>query len=86
MPRANVLPFPVRVRTLVEGNSIRSTARLTSTDKDAVMRLGYLVGMGCFRLHDRLVDGILADYLELNEVWAYVGRHERRKKRGDPED
>lgn len=89
MPRANVLPFQVRVRiirTLVEGNSIRATARLTCADKDAVMRLGFLVGTGCLQLHDRLVGGVTADFLEIDEVWAYVGRHERRKKKSDPED
>jgi hypothetical protein len=83
----NVLPFPVRcqiIRTLVEGNSIRATARLTDTDKDAVMRLGALVGQGCLKLHDQLVGHVPAAVLEIDETWSYVGRHERRKIKSDP--
>jgi len=36
----------------VEGNSIRSTERMTDTHRDTVMRLGVEVGMGCAKLMD----------------------------------
>lgn len=83
----NVLPFAVRcqvIRALVEGNSIRATARLTDTDKDAVMRLGLIVGQGCLKLHDRLVGEIPAEVLEVDETWSFIGAHERRKRKSDP--
>lgn len=38
------------INCLVEGNSIRSTERMTDTHRDTVMRLGVEVGMGCAKL------------------------------------
>lgn len=86
---ANVLPFKVRtrvIRTLVEGNSVRSAARLTKTDKDAVVRLGVTVGEGCKKLHDKLVHNVPGGTYEIDETWGYVGRHERRKLPTDPKE
>jgi IS1 family transposase len=83
----NILPPVVRmniIEHLVEGNSIRATARLLKVDKDAVMYLGVRVGLGCMYLHDRIVRGIHMALGEVDEVWAYVGRHEKRLRAGDP--
>lgn len=71
----NVLPFPTRVRiiaTLVEGISIRATARLCGVDKDAVMALGVLIGLACMSLHDSLVQRVRAALIETDEVWAAI--------------
>ena len=84
----NVLSFALRVKIvnhLVEGCGIRPTARLCGADKDAVMHLGVLVGEGCALLHDKLVRNVRASILECDEVWAYVGKHARRKLPTDPE-
>src|ERR1700733_6005081 len=84
---ANVLSFPTRVRiiaALVEGTSIRATARLVGVDKDAVMKLGALIGLACLVLHARLVKGARSALLEVDEVWAYVGRHQKRLLPTDP--
>jgi IS1 family transposase len=83
----NVLPLHVRVRIaslLVEGNSIRATGRLTKTQKDVVNRHGAMIGYGCMKLHDKLVQNIVARYIEVDETWSYVGRHEKRKTKKDP--
>ena len=85
---ANVLPFSRRVEViahLVEGMSIRGTARLCRVDKDAAMHLGVRVGLGCLNLHDRLIRGVRMALGEVDELWAYVGRHEKRKRATDPE-
>jgi len=82
-----VLPFPLRVQViahLVEGASIRATARICDVDKDAVMHLGARVGRGCLALHDRIVRGVAMAIGEVDEVWAYVGRHEKRIRSTDP--
>lgn len=84
---ANVLPFHVRVRIvecLVNGNSQEATARIVHANKDAVAKLALTVGLGCIKLHQRLVKGVPAKYLEVDEVWTFVGRHERRKRKSDP--
>ncbi len=51
----NVLPFEKQIQAvaaLVEGNSIRSTERMTGAHRDTIMRLGVEVGQACARLHD----------------------------------
>ena len=40
------------ISCLVEGNSIRSTERMTSTHRDTIMRLMVSVGEGCDNLMD----------------------------------
>lgn len=40
------------IGALVEGNSIRSTERMTNTHRDTIMRLMVEVGNGCAKLHD----------------------------------
>lgn len=79
---ANALPLHVRViivSALIEGTSIRATARQTHTNKDAVMRLAKLVGLGCMKLHNKFVQKVHVGFLEVDEAWAYVGVHEKRR-------
>ena len=41
-------------------------------------RLGARVGRGCAELHDRMMVGIRTGRLELDEVWQYVGKKQKR--------
>jgi IS1 family transposase len=68
---------------LTEGMSIRAIERLTGIHRDTIMRLGARVGRGCAELHDRKFVGIRTGRLELDELWAYVGKKQRHLKRGD---
>ena len=68
---------------LTEGMSIRAIERLTGIHRDTVMRLGARVGRGCAELHDRMMVGLRVGRLELDELWAYVGKKQRHLKRGD---
>lgn len=74
------------VATLVEGNSIRSTERLTGTHRDTVMRLGRDVGEGCERLHDRLFRDLQVNILEVDELWSFVGKKQGRLQPTDPKE
>jgi hypothetical protein len=52
------LSMDVRVRVvaaLVEGNSIRATARMVGANRETVASFGLRVGQGCDRLHNRIV-------------------------------
>src|SRR3712207_7994799 len=58
-PRSTLFPYTTLFRSraqvihcLVEGNSIRSTERMTDTHRDTIMRLMVEVGDGCTRLVD----------------------------------
>jgi IS1 family transposase len=69
------------IAALTEGCSIRAVERLTGVHRDTIMRLGARVGRGCAELHDRMVVGVRTGRLELDELWAYVGKKQKRVKR-----
>lgn len=73
---------------LVEGNSIRSTERVTGVHRDTIMRLLVVAGRKCESLLNRLVRGVEVKDVQADELWCFVGCKERTKrKRGisDPE-
>ena len=82
----NLLPFDKQVAAiaaLTEGCSIRATERLTSVHRDTIMRLGVRIGEGCQHIHDRLVRNVQVAHIELDEVWSYVGKKQKRVTHGD---
>lgn len=85
----HVLSLDERVQitaALVEGNSIRSTERLTGKHRDTVMRWGLTIGDACGRLHDERVSKLYTNLLQLDEIWSFVHTKERRKKDTDPSE
>jgi IS1 family transposase len=69
------------IAALTEGMSIRAVERMTSIHRDTIMRLGLRVGLGCAALHDRMMVGIRANRLELDELWSYVAKKQKRVDR-----
>jgi IS1 family transposase len=69
------------VACLTEGQSIRATERITGIHRDTIMRLGERVGRGCAELHDRMMVGVRCGRLELDEIWGYVGKKQKRVQR-----
>jgi IS1 family transposase len=77
---ANVLPIGKQIAVigaLAEGSSIRSIERLTGIHRDTIMRLGVRVGKGCEMLLDSKMQDLGCNYLQLDEVWGYIGKKER---------
>ena len=74
------------ISSLTEGCSIRATERMTGTHRDTIMRLGVRIGDGCAALHDHLFRDLHTRILELDELWAYVGKKQKRMKKDDPAD
>ena len=68
---------------LTEGMSIRAIERLTGIHRDTIMRLGARVGRGCAELHDRIMVGLRVGRIEMDELWAFVGKKQRHLKRTD---
>jgi hypothetical protein len=68
---------------LVEGNSIRSVERMTNTHRDTIMRLMVRVGTGCARIMDEEMRDLPCRRLQLDEIWSYVGKKQRRVKETD---
>jgi IS1 family transposase len=69
------------ISCLTEGQSIRATERLTGIHRDTIMRLGERIGRGCAELHDRMMVGVRAGRIELDEIWGYVGKKQKRVER-----
>jgi IS1 family transposase len=69
------------IAALTEGMSIRAVERITGIHRDTIMRLGLRVGQGCAELHDRMMVGIRTNRLELDELWSFVGKKQKRVTR-----
>jgi IS1 family transposase len=76
----NVLSNVDRVRVvaaLVEGNSIRSTSRMTGVARNTVTKLLVDLGSACMKYHDQHVRNVRVRRLQCDEIWAYVGAKAR---------
>lgn len=83
---ANVLPRSKQVAViaaLTEGCSMRSTARMTGVDRETVGTLLERVGEGCEALLNDTMVNLPCTRLELDELWAFVGKKQRHVKAGD---
>jgi IS1 family transposase len=77
----------VRVRVvaaLVDGNSIRATARMVGVNRETVASVGLRVGQGCHRLHNRIVRDVAAYLLAGDETWSFCAKKQARVKETDP--
>ena len=66
------------IGALVEGNSIRSTERMTDTHRDTVMRLMVEVGTGCAALQGEITRGLTCKRAQVDEIWAFVGKKQKQ--------
>ncbi len=76
MLNMNTLASEDRIRVvaaLVEGNSIRSTSRMTGVARNTVTKLLVDLGQACMRYHDKNVRRLTVRRLQCDEIWAYVG-------------
>lgn len=77
MNRLNIQERVNILRCLVEGNSIRSTARITGADKKTVLRLLAEFGVVCMDIHDERMRNIKAKRIQTDEIWSFVGAKEK---------
>jgi transposase-like protein/IS1 family transposase len=72
---------------LVEGNSIRSTERITGIHRDTILDLLVKAGEKCEQLLDKRIKGIAVKDVEADEIWGFVqckNRHKLHKGITDP--
>jgi IS1 family transposase len=70
------------VASLVEGNSIRSTCRMTGRSKGAVLALLAELGELCAAFHNVHVRNLKVRRLQCDEIWSFLGA---KKKNAKPE-
>jgi IS1 family transposase len=76
MVNMNGLSSEQRVRViaaLVEGNSIRSTSRMTGVARNTVTTLLLGLAEACAGYHDRFVRNLKVRRLQCDEIWSFVG-------------
>ena len=71
------------VQLLIEGNSIRSTERITKLDRNTIMRLLVLAGQRCEALMDSRMQNVRSRYLQIDEIWTFVQKKNRHVRKGD---
>lgn len=61
------------VRALVEGNSIRSTVRMTGVSKNAIAHLLVALGCKCAEYQDHAFRNLTCRRIQVDEIWSFVG-------------
>jgi IS1 family transposase len=67
------------LRLMVEGNSLRSTSRITDLDINTLMKILVKAGEKCEKLMGRLIVNIPVTDVQCDEIWAYVYKKEAHK-------
>jgi IS1 family transposase len=73
---------------LVEGNSVRSTERMTQTHRDTILRLLVSVGDACQQLLDHHLRSFHSEHLQVDEIWTFVAKKQAQlseDERDNPE-
>ena len=65
-----------------EGNSLRSTARITGTSVNTVVKLLKEVGVACLEYQDRIMHNLTCKKLQVDEIWSFI----YSKDKNVPED
>jgi IS1 family transposase len=74
------------LRLLIEGNSIRSTMRITGLDQNTIMKMLVLAGEKCEKVMGRLIVNVPVQDVECDEIWGYVTKKEGHKKASEAND
>jgi IS1 family transposase len=59
------------LRCLVEGNSIRSTSRITGAAKNTVVKLLVDAGRACIKYQDKALRNLTCKRLQCDEIWSF---------------
>src|SRR5258708_35986998 len=84
--RASILSIMNRLSTgerakvisvLVEGNSLRATARITGVARMTIEKLLRDLGTACRVHHDAHVRGLKSQRVQCDEIWSFVGAKQK---------
>ena len=67
------------VQLLLEGNSIRSTERITGLDRNTIMKVLVLAGEKCEKVMGRLIVNVPVKDVQCDEIWGYIFKKEGHK-------
>ena len=84
VPRMNRLDTKTRaliLRLLVEGNSIRATARIADVSKNTVTKLLIDAGKACEAFQDKVLHDLPFKRAQVDEIWSFVYAKEKNVSR-----
>ena len=85
--RLNIDKACMALGMLLEGMSIRATARLTGIEKKTLGKLVLFAGDKCEQFFNAVVRDVEAKDVQADEIWSFVGCKEKTRKRlGKSED
>jgi transposase-like protein/IS1 family transposase len=76
--RVPVAEAKLALRLLVEGNSVRATARITGLDKKTLLKLIVRFGDACKRFLDERMRGLTLTHLQFDEQHTWIGKRQHR--------
>lgn len=65
------------VASLVEGNSIRATCRMTGVAKNTVVKLLADLGKACAEYQDKVFRNLTCSHIQCDEIWAFCYAKEK---------
>jgi IS1 family transposase len=71
------------LKLLLEGNSIRSTERVTGLHRDTILRLLVLAGERCEKVLGRIIMNVPVRDVQLDEIWGFCFK---KQKSVQPDD
>jgi hypothetical protein len=77
------------IASLVEGNSIRATCRMTGVAKNTVTKLLVDLGTVCSVYMDRVMTDLPCERIQADEIWSFVYSKQKNvpeEKRGEAGD
>jgi IS1 family transposase len=67
------------LQLLVEGNSVRSTERITGVHRDTILDILVTIGDACERLLQDRIRGLAVRDVQCDEIWGFVGMKQKMK-------
>ncbi len=77
MNKLNIQQQAQVIRCLVEGNSIRSTVRMTGVAKNTIQKLLLEVGQACWKYQNATINNLTCEKVQCDEIWAFC--HSKQK-------
>ena len=66
---------------LLEGASVRSAEEITGLHRDTILKLLVFAGEKCEKFMGRYIRNVPVQDVEVDEVWAFIGKKEKRVSR-----
>ena len=68
------------ITALVEGNSLRATARMCDVSFNTVLKLVPEIGIACADYQDKALRNLSCKLIQCDEIWSFVGSKEKNTR------